>query len=403
MRSHRSDPAEVGPYAGKAQALRRAALAAILREQALRHRRRAQRRWAAALLTAAGITAGVFQSCSGARGIRDAAADPDQPLLFSDKGKTRGGDRTRSRAGAAREEPEPVGKSAFDQAATDLQALFDQMGREPSGDGADENPSLAAAEVPPRLPARRSAWETAAVPPAGRERPGAMAAADDTMDPPNTQPDPPGEAAPPAAAGPGPEIIPPEPPPRSGDDVSTGNPAARPMNPASPPSSPRVDAPMLALPTVALCRRVESFGRYTPFTSNRFLAGRVNPAIVYAEVDHFTQLAAADLDITSLPGLGALDPGSLLVELSISTELFHADGSRQWRSGEAVVRDQARTRRRDFYLVQRIDLPANLSVGRYNLKVTVRDRLASGSGGGRPEVESIIPIQIVADAGLLGN
>ena len=80
-------------------------------------------------------------------------------------------------------------------------------------------------------------------------------------------------------------------------------------------------------------------------------------------------------------------------------ELFHDDGSRQWRSAEAVIRDTSRTRR-DFFLVQRIDLPANLSVGKYNLKVTVRDRLA-GEGGA--EAELAVPIQIVADAGLLGG
>jgi len=63
------------------------------------------------------------------------------------------------------------------------------------------------------------------------------------------------------------------------------------------------------------------------------------------------------------------------------------------------VRDRSRTRRRDFYIVQRIDLPANLSVGKYNLKVAVRDRHAPGGA----EAEAVVPIQIVADASLLAG
>ena len=44
--------------------------------------------------------------------------------------------------------------------------------------------------------------------------------------------------------------------------------------------------------------------------------------------------------------------------------------------------------------MQRIDLPANLSVGRYNLKVLVRDQRTG------QEVERALPLEIVADAKL---
>jgi hypothetical protein len=55
--------------------------------------------------------------------------------------------------------------------------------------------------------------------------------------------------------------------------------------------------------------------------------------------------------------------------------------------------DTSRNKRRDFYLINRIELPSTLSIGRYQLKVIMRD-LVSGA-----EAEAIIPIEIVAEAG----
>lgn len=157
-------------------------------------------------------------------------------------------------------------------------------------------------------------------------------------------------------------------------------------------SSSRVLAPPAAptgleLGTVALCTRVESFGRFSPYAANRFTAGRAIPLIVYTEVENFAQSEEHGNDST---------PGTRW-NVQVSQELalyLDSDGSRQWRQTEQTVKDVSRSKRKDYYLVQRIDLPANLSVGRYNLKVIVRDRNASNGGG---EVERTIPIEIVAD------
>lgn len=144
----------------------------------------------------------------------------------------------------------------------------------------------------------------------------------------------------------------------------------------------------LTLPTAVLCERVESFGRYTPMPTT-FAAGREHTAILYVEVENFVQRSAPGEGT----GLGASEVW--VTELGQSLDLHHdADGSLQWRQTEQTVRDASRRRRSDYYLVQRITLPATLSVGRYNLKVTVRDKVSGATAQAR------IPIQIVADATL---
>ena len=62
-----------------------------------------------------------------------------------------------------------------------------------------------------------------------------------------------------------------------------------------------------------------------------------------------------------------------------------------------TLRDSARTRRQDLFLVQRIELPSTVSVGAYTLKVRVRDRASSA------EAESNIPVEMLADATLVNE
>lgn len=149
----------------------------------------------------------------------------------------------------------------------------------------------------------------------------------------------------------------------------------------------------LRVTTAVLTSRVESFGRYTPLAGTTFLAGRASPVILYTELENFAQSRAGDAPIESAAGdLGdAALPGDWVVSLSQQVELYAADGTRVWARPEQVVRDRARTLRRDFFLVQRLDLPSTLSVGSYTLRVTVRDRLSGGLA------ERSIPITIVAD------
>lgn len=142
----------------------------------------------------------------------------------------------------------------------------------------------------------------------------------------------------------------------------------------------------LAITEAVLCSRVDGYGVYAPMPGPKMLAGRRNPAIVYAELDHFTHRAATGPD--GEPGFS--------VELGQELSLYHdADGLLAWRQPEQIVKDFSRNRRRDFFIVQRIDLPETLSVGAYRLKVTMRDK-ATGA-----VAERIIPIELVADAALV--
>ena len=84
------------------------------------------------------------------------------------------------------------------------------------------------------------------------------------------------------------------------------------------------------------------------------------------------------------------------VELSQGLELFHLgeDGGdlRAWRMDDQRIEDFSRRQRRDFFVVQIIELPETLSIDRYALKVRVTDG-ASGA-----VAERVVRIDMVADA-----
>jgi hypothetical protein len=128
--------------------------------------------------------------------------------------------------------------------------------------------------------------------------------------------------------------------------------------------------------TAALCTRVTGFGKYQPFPTNRFLAGEPLRAIVYTEISNFDSRAKGD---------------EQSVELSQSLSLFsNADDLLVWHSPAKSVVETSRNTRRDFYLIQQIELPRTLSVGRYNLKITLTDAVANTSA------QRIVPIEVVA-------
>jgi len=162
---------------------------------------------------------------------------------------------------------------------------------------------------------------------------------------------------------------------------------------AQPKPSPPA---MLALGNVALCRKVEAFGRFTAYPGSSYVAGRKVPMIVYTEVENYAQARDADL-----PSAGAARRPSgerWALELSQEIHLYSSDGTLCWFVKEQTHRDTSQSKRRDFFLVQRIDLPATLSLGRYTLKVIGRDKAAAALGGtSEPHAEVNIPISIVAD------
>lgn len=162
-------------------------------------------------------------------------------------------------------------------------------------------------------------------------------------------------------------------------------------------------APVLATPQpkpfsitrAALCTRVQGYGRFDPYSSTTFVAGRSIRAIVYTELDGFATRPARSGD--PLQTNVAMSE-QVSVQLSQTLTLYHdKDGLLAWHRPPQGVTETSRSARRDFYLIQIIELPSTLSVGRYNLKVTVTDTTTGA------EAERIIPVDIVADPGLVSR
>lgn len=203
--------------------------------------------------------------------------------------------------------------------------------------------------------------------------------------------------------------------------------AARLQNTLSTHAAQLAQGQPLLISSVSLCTSVDGYGRYTPFASTTFVQGRAHPAILYLAVDHVTQTemaamadttadhaksAKANSSKTTLGSIKAavnsvLDGPAVrenktpddgidwTIDLTQSAMLYHdTDNLPVFNFGEQALRDTSRDKRRDFCVARRIDLPATLSLGRYNLKVTVHDKAGNASA------EAIIPIQIVADASL---
>ncbi len=148
----------------------------------------------------------------------------------------------------------------------------------------------------------------------------------------------------------------------------------------------------LQIPKAALCTRVQGYGKYDAINSENFLVGKPIRALVYTQLDGFTTRESRAGD----PGQSGIDPPKYAVELSQSLTLYHdPSGLVAWQRPPQTVVEPCRSKRRDFFLVQRLDLPPTLSVGKYNLKVRVTD-LSSGA-----EAEAILPIGVVADPALV--
>jgi len=142
------------------------------------------------------------------------------------------------------------------------------------------------------------------------------------------------------------------------------------------------DPPALEIRHAALCRQVRGFGVYDAFASHQFRAGVDQRMIVYVEVDRFqSQLS---------------DEGVHEVRLAQELVLYNdSDGLAVWRQPRAEIVDRSRNRRRDFFVVQLITLPASLGVGKYRLKATLED-LHGGT-----IAETILPVDLVSDPALV--
>ncbi len=146
--------------------------------------------------------------------------------------------------------------------------------------------------------------------------------------------------------------------------------------------------PRLLLPTAKLCSRVSGFGDYDEFAvaeggTYTFLADSGQQAVIYVEIEDF----ASRLN----------EKGQWVTEISQQLVIYSdRDGIPVWREDWQAGVDASRNRREDFFVVQVVTLPKRLSVGRYQLKVRVRDE-ASGA-----EAETAISFEMVADPRMAG-
>lgn len=132
----------------------------------------------------------------------------------------------------------------------------------------------------------------------------------------------------------------------------------------------------LGIPTLALCRKVEGFGRYDPIEPLRFVAGKTHPVIIYTEVENFSS---------------QLNDGKMWeTKLSQDAVLYTETGLPVWSVKTESFSDLARNRRRDFFVVKLVNLPDNLVIGRYLLKVTIIDQQANRVA------EASLPLQVIA-------
>ncbi len=130
----------------------------------------------------------------------------------------------------------------------------------------------------------------------------------------------------------------------------------------------------LAIPNIALCSKVSSFGVYEELPAGALMAGTVNKAVVYCEIRNFYSEPATD--------------GRLRTALASRIELLTPAGQSVWQKEEPEIEDLSRQRREDFFLAKLVTLPASLPAGEYVLKVAITDRLAKKAN------EAVRPVKI---------
>lgn len=116
----------------------------------------------------------------------------------------------------------------------------------------------------------------------------------------------------------------------------------------------------LRIPRGEVCTQVDGFGVFKRIEPPEFTAHSGAKFVLYSEIDGYRS--------TEVAGEGWKT--DLSVELSILSE---RDGVPVWRRDWQSVTDLVATRRQDFFMTFRVNLPDALSVGAYALKIRVRD------------------------------
>ena len=134
----------------------------------------------------------------------------------------------------------------------------------------------------------------------------------------------------------------------------------------------------LSIPSLVLCRDVKQYGIYQPFENTRFPLGEKHLVVVYCEVANFvSQLNSRSMWETKLK-----------YEVLLYTD---SDAALQvWQQKSTPVVDQSHSRRRDFFIAKLMELPQDLPIGGYLMKVSIVDETANRIA------EATVPLQIVA-------
>ncbi len=151
---------------------------------------------------------------------------------------------------------------------------------------------------------------------------------------------------------------------------------------------------LLTIEDARFCTQVSSYGVYRELPKYqgryKFIAGRPHRVIVYTEIDHFTRSPASR---------GGVD--GYVVNMKQSLEMYlvgtedapDSQNTLVLQHDPEIIVDFSQRPRRDFFIAQIVDLPTNLSLGSYRLKVTTTD-IATGE-----VVERGIDFDMVASAG----
>lgn len=152
----------------------------------------------------------------------------------------------------------------------------------------------------------------------------------------------------------------------------------------------------LSIPVASLCTAVYGYGNYNAMNADadgryRLIAGRRYRSVVYVEVDGFTHGQTVREGVEGYESRVALSMS--LYQHQDKDDGDDAGDLLTWKTSEESVEDFSRNMRRDFFLVQTVELPETLSTGRYTLKIRLRDLLSDR------QTERRLPIDVVSVAG----
>lgn len=131
---------------------------------------------------------------------------------------------------------------------------------------------------------------------------------------------------------------------------------------------------------VALCRKVSTFGSFEELNTEDLVSGRTLQLIVYAEIENLQ--AVQD------------DSGFFHTRLATRTEVLKADGTSMWQREEPQVEDRCRRVRRDFFVAQRVTLPATLPAGNYVLQFGMEDKISGRIAENTTNFELLSPVSV---------